>query len=147
MALSKEGLALIKHHEGFSATTYLDVAGYPTIGYGHLIRPSETSLEGARLSEEEAEALLLRDVASAERSVLKLITVPLKQNQYDALVSFTFNLGGGALQASTLRAKVNREDHDAVPEQFMRWVFAGGRKVKGLITRRQEEANLYAGRY
>ena len=68
----------------------------------------------------------------------------LSDGQFDTLVSFTYNLGGGALQRSTLCRKINREEHDEVPEQFMRWVWAGGRKLKGLIRRRNEEACLYS---
>jgi lysozyme len=72
-----------------------------------------------------------------------LITVPLTDGQVDALVSFTYNLGGGALQRSTLRRKINRKEHAEVPEQFMRWVWADGRKLKGLIRRREAEVMLY----
>jgi lysozyme len=75
--------------------------------------------------------------------VLRLIAVPLTAGQFDALVSFTFNLGGGALQRSTLRRKVNREEHAAVPAELMEWVWAGGRKLKGLVRRREAEAALY----
>lgn len=78
-----------------------------------------------------------------ERTVLRLINVPLTHNQFDTLVSFTYNLGGGALQSSTLRRKINREEHAEAPEQFLRWVFAGRRKLKGLVSRRQAEADLY----
>ena len=70
--------------------------------------------------------------------------MPLTDGQFDALVSFTYNLGGGALQRSTLRGKINREEHAEIPEQFMRWVWAGGRKLKGLVRRRAAEAGLYA---
>lgn len=76
---------------------------------------------------------LRQDAQIAERAVLRLINVPLTDGQFDALVSFTYNLGGGALQRSTLRRKINREEHAEVPEQFMRWVWAGGRKLKGLF--------------
>ena len=81
----------------------------------------------------------------AERAVLRLISVPLTQGQFDALVSFTFNLGAGALQRSTLRRKVNREEHADVPAEFSKWVWAGGRKMNGLIKRRKAEAELYLG--
>ena len=83
-------------------------------------------------------------VEAAERAVLPLIRVPLEDGRFDALCSFTFNLGAGALQRSTLRRKVNREEHGAVPAEFRRWVFAGGRKLKGLMRRREAEAGLYA---
>ena len=95
------------------------------------------------ISEPAAQALLAKDVWSAERAVLRLITVPLTDGQFDALVSFTFNLGGGALQRSTLRRKINREEHTDVPPEFLRWVWAGGRKLKGLVRRRKAEATLY----
>ena len=84
-----------------------------------------------------------QDAQIAERAVLRLINVLLTDGQFDALVSFTYNPGGGALQRSTLRRKINREEHTEVPEQFMRWVWAGGRKLKGLVRRRVAEAGLY----
>ena len=95
------------------------------------------------ISEAAGEALLIKDVLLAEQAVCRLINVPLTNGQFDALVSFTFNLGSGALQRSTLRRKVNREEHEEVPDQFMRWVWAGGRKLKGLVKRRQAEGILY----
>lgn len=95
------------------------------------------------ISYEAATALLIKDVQSAERAVLRLIRVPLTDGQFDALVSFTFNLGSGALQRSTLRRKVNREEHTQVPTQLMRWVWAGGRKLRGLVRRREAEIQLY----
>ena len=90
-----------------------------------------------------AEELLRRDVETAERAVLRLIRVPLEDGRFDALSSFAFNLGSGALQRSTLRRKVNRGEHDAVPAEFGRWVWAGGRKRRGLMRRREAEAALY----
>lgn len=142
--ISKDGLDLICRFEGFSPVIYICPAGYPTIGYGHLITEAnkEQFLDG--VDEDEALDLLRQDVAVAERAVLRLINVPLTQGQFDALVSFTFNLGAGALQRSTLRRKVNREEHDDVPAEFMKWVWAGGRKLKGLVKRRKAEAKIYA---
>tara|TARA_B100001123_G_scaffold433417_1_gene558101 strand:+ start:4504 stop:4944 length:441 start_codon:yes stop_codon:yes gene_type:complete len=141
--ITKEGLELIKQFEGFEPEVYLDAAGYPTIGYGHLIRKEEGNMYANGITEAAAEALLAKDVWSAERAVLRLIKVPLTDGQFDALVSFTFNLGSGALQRSTLRRKVNREEHNAVPREFRRWVWAGGRKLRGLMRRRKAEAALY----
>lgn len=80
---------------------------------------------------------------AAARSVLRLIRVPLTDGQFDALVDFTFNLGGGALQRSTLRQVVNREEHDEVPGELMRWVRAGGKILRGLVRRRQAEVERY----
>lgn len=141
--ITKEGLELIKRFEGFEPEVYLDAAGYPTIGYGHLIRKDEGDMYAGGISEAAAEALLAKDVGFAERAVLRLIKVPLTDGQFDALVSFTFNLGGGALQRSTLRRKVNREEHEVVPRELRKWVWAGGRKLRGLIRRRNAEAMLY----
>lgn len=141
--VTQEGLSLIKRFEGFSPTIYPDAAGLPTIGYGHLLRPGEAEMFRRGISHEAAIALLIKDVEAAERSVLRLTTVPLTNGQFDALVSFTFNLGGGALQRSTLRRKVNREEHYDVPAELMKWVWAGGKKLKGLVKRRKSEGILY----
>lgn len=139
--VTQDGIGLIKRFEGFSATVYICPAGYPTIGYGHLVREAERYEQG--ITEAEAEDLLRRDVQTAEKAVLCLIDVPLTDGQFDALVSFTFSLGAGALQRSTLRRKVNRQAHSEVPEQFKHWVWARGKKLAGLINRRAAEANKY----
>jgi lysozyme len=139
--VTQDGIDLIKRFEGFSATVYICPAGYPTIGHGHLVKDSWRYEQG--ITEAEAEELLRRDVHAAENAVLRLIDVPLTNGQFDALVSFTFNLGAGALQRSTLRRKVNRQAHSEVPEQFMRWVWAGGRRLPGLVNRRTSEASYY----
>lgn len=138
--ITQDGIDLIKRFEGFSSTVYICPAGYPTIGYGHLVRSGESFTE---ITETEAEELLRKDVESAERAVLRLANVPLTDGQFDALVSFTFNLGSGAFQRSTLRRKVNRQAHVEVPAQLMRWVWAGGRKLNGLVSRRSTEAIRY----
>lgn len=142
--ISKTGLDLIKRFEGFSPTVYICSAGYPTIGYGHVVKPQEQEQFVGGITPEQAEILLRQDVQTAERAVLRLITVPLTDGQFDALVSFTFNLGAGALQRSTLRRKVNRGDHANVPAEFRKWVWAGGRKLEGLVKRRKAESDLYA---
>ncbi|OOY33838.1 lysozyme [Solemya velum gill symbiont] len=138
--ITQDGIDLIKRFEGFSSTVYICPAGYPTIGYGHLVGSGESFNE---ISETEAEELLRKDVESAERAVLRLVNVPLTDGQFDALVSFTFNLGSGAFQRSTLRRKVNRQAHVEVPAQLMRWVWAGGRKLHGLLKRRKAESQHY----
>lgn len=140
--VNQAGIALIKRFEGFSPTIYRCAGGWPTIGFGHVVRECERERFVGGVSESEAEDLLRRDVGIAERAVLRLIRVPLTDGQFSALTSFTFNLGGGALQRSTLRRKVNREEHAAAPAEFRRWVFAGGRKLKGLVRRRNAEAAL-----
>lgn len=141
--VTNDGLNLIKRFEGFSKKVYICPAGYPTIGYGHVVKEHEREIFKNGITEEQAEELLRLDVQEAERGVLRLINVPLTDNQLDALVSFTYNLGAGALQRSTLRWKVNREEHEAAPAEFMKWVWAGGRKLEGLIRRREAEAYIY----
>jgi lysozyme len=144
--MTEQGLALIKRFEGFSPTPYLCPAGWWTIGWGaiHGLDGQPVTAATLPVSEEEAETLLRRDVTVAERAVLRLITVPLSDGRFDSLTSFAFNLGGGALQRSTLRRKVNREEHAEVPDEFRKWVWGGGRKLPGLIRRREAEAGLYA---
>lgn len=143
MQLSSAGLSLIMRFEGYSATVYADAAGLPTIGYGHLLGTAEMARFSVGIDREPARALLQQDVAFAERAVRRFILGPLRQGQFDALVSFTFNVGAGTLQRSTLRRVVNRGDYGEVPEQFMRYVWAGGKKVKGLALRRLAEAQLF----
>lgn len=141
--VTQHGINLIKRFEGFESKIYLDAAGLPTIGYGHLLRAGEAEMFKNGISPEAGVALLIKDVLYAEQAVLRLINVPLTDGQFDALVSFTFNLGSGALQRSTLRRKVNREEHHEVSREFMRWVWAGGRKLKGLARRRKAEVTTY----
>lgn len=138
---SENGLALIRRFEGFSATPYRCPAGYLTVGYGHVIKTEQFPT----ITVETAERLLAQDVYIAEGAVGRLISEKLNQNQWDALASFTFNLGAVALQRSALRACINRGDHAGAAEQFGRWVYAGGRKLPGLITRRNAEKTLYQG--
>ncbi|MBT9169561.1 MAG: Lysozyme RrrD [Syntrophomonadaceae bacterium] len=139
---TQAGIDLVKRFEGFSPVPYICSGGYLTIGYGHVVRPSESFIRP--ISEEEAKDLLAQDLFVAERAVLRLIRVPLEDNQFDSLVSFTFNLGSGALQRSTLRARLNREDYD-IGDEFLKWVWAGGRKLRGLVRRRIAERDMFLG--
>lgn len=141
--ITDEGLNLIKRFEGFSSSIYICPAGYPTIGYGHIVLDEEKDQFAAGIDQEQGEELLRKDAQVAERAVLRLITVPLTEGQFDALVSFTFNLGSGALQRSTLRRKLNRQEYVSAAKEFRRWVWAGGRKLKGLIKRREAEKALF----
>lgn len=136
------GLQLIQHFEGFSAIPYRCPAGYLTIGYGHVIRAGE---QWKAITREEASELLAEDVLAAEAAVARWIDVPLSEGQCDALVSFTYNLGAGALQRSGLRRKLNRRDYLAAADEFPRWVWAGGRKLPGLILRREAERARFLG--
>lgn len=140
MRTGKLGIELIKHYEGFSHTVYLCAAGYPTIGYGHVVKKGE---HYESITRDHAEVILKEDLKIAERAVGKLISVPLNQYEFDALVSFVFNLGAGALQRSTLRIKLNRSDYRGAANEFTKWVYAGGRKLRGLVRRREEERDLF----
>lgn len=142
MKISQNGIDLIKRFEGFSPTAYLCPAGVWTIGYGHTAGVSE----GDSIDEDTAEDFLREDLADAEGAVGKYVKVPLKQWQFDALVSFTFNLGAGNLYNSTLLKKVNRNPDDpAIRQEFGKWVHAGGRVLPGLVERRKAEADMYFG--
>jgi len=138
-----EALDLIRKFEGFSEKMYLCPAGYLTVGYGHRVKISEKERFAAGITEPEAADVLKQDVMVAEQAVLRLISVPLTDGQFGALVSFTYNLGAGALQRSALRQKVNRQEYTEVPAEFMKWVWAKGKKLKGLIERRAAETLLY----
>ena len=132
---------LVKHFEGFRSKVYVCAGGHPTIGIGHLIRNGEDWTQG--ISEEQAEILLAKDLESSERAVLRLTKVPLSDGQFDALVSFVFNLGSGCYQRSTLRQKVNREDHIDAANTFWMYRRASGKIQRGLVRRREAEKKLY----
>jgi len=143
MKISQSGINLIKQFEGFSATPYKDIAGLLTIGYGHLILPGE---HFGAISSVEAAALLIRDIADkAEYFVNKFVTVDLLQNEFDALVSFTYNVGGANFQKSTLLKLLNAGKKEDVPQEFLKWDNAGGHKSEALLKRRRLEAKLFAG--
>jgi lysozyme len=138
--ITQAGLDLIKSFEGFSPTVYLCSAGVPTIGYGHAIKHGESFTS---ITEEDAENILAKDVEIAEKGVLRLINVPLSDGQFNALASFSFNLGTGALQRSSLRLKLNRGEYVDASDEFMKWVRAGGKVVKGLVRRREAERRMF----
>lgn len=138
--INAAGLAHIKKWEGCSLSAYRDVANVLTIGYGSTgshVKP------GMRITEFQAESLLKNDLDRFERAVEKLVKVPLTDNQFAALVSFSFNVGVGALQSSTLLKKLNAGDYASVPSELMKWVNAGGKKVNGLINRRRADGALF----
>jgi lysozyme len=142
---SAQGLAIIKKHEGLRLSSYLCPAGVPTIGYGNTRYPDGRKvILGEKLSsEKEATQLLLASLQSFEAAVNRHLP-NLNQCQFDALVSFAYNVGTGAFIKSTLlkKAKVNPADPSIVDE-FQKWVRGGGKVLPGLVTRRREEANLY----
>lgn len=145
MTVPAAAVALAKRFEGLRLAPYHDPAGFPTIGYGTLLSREQWAdlARWPAIDEAEAERLLLVEMERAAGAVGRLITAPLLAPARAALVDFCYNLGAGALQASTLRARVNRGDPGAVNE-FGRWVYAGGRRLPGLVLRRQAEADLFA---
>ena len=142
---SAAAYGVIKHFEGYSPIVYEDAAGYPTIGFGHLIRPGEKIQEP--LLGDAAERLLQEDIGPKAAAVNARVSVPLFQGQFDAVVSWTYNLGEGALKNSTMLKKINAARHEEVPVQIKRWNKAGGRVLKGLERRREAEAALYEMRW
>jgi lysozyme len=141
MKFSAEGMELLKRSEGFRNRVYLDVAGYPTIGYGHRLLHPESFSNG--IDEPQAANLLSCDVRDAEQAVQRLVKAPLTQGQFDALVDFTFNLGAGKLSGSSMLKAVNAGRYDEAVEQLLRWDHAGGNEVAALKTRREAEAELW----
>jgi len=146
MKTGKKGIELIKKYEGFESKPYNCPAGVPTIGYGATYYPNGNvvTLNDEPISKEYASELLADMLGSYERAVNRYVTSDITQNQFDALVSFAYNLGNGALKSSTLLKKVNANPCDEnITYQFNRWVKAGGRTLRGLVKRRAEEAELY----
>jgi GH24 family phage-related lysozyme (muramidase) len=145
--LSDRGVEFIARFEGFRGALYNDPAGHCTIGYGHLVHRGrcnggEPAEFRAGISRQRAAQLLRQDAAVA------VAAVPLAPWQFDALVSFTFNVGAGAFRRSTLLERLNAGAYEAVSEQLRRWVTAGGRILPGLVARRNAEAKLFTtGRY
>ncbi len=139
MRTGPQGIELIRHFEGCRLDAYLCPAGVWTIGYGHTANVKE----GDSIDQEAAEAFLIEDLENFEQAVTRMVEVPLTQQQFDALVSWTFNLGAGNLAESTLLRKLNNYQYVDVPEQIMRWVRAGGQVLDGLVRRRAAEAALF----
>ncbi|MBE9215694.1 glycoside hydrolase family protein [Plectonema cf. radiosum LEGE 06105] len=145
---SNEGLKFIADHEGIILHLYNDPANHATIGVGHLVHHGpicgkEPEEFKCGITKERAMEILRSDVIQAEQTVNKLVKVPLNQNQFDALVSFIFNIGETQFASSTLLAKLNNGDYRAVPTELNRWVHADGKKLPGLINRRRNEGNLF----
>jgi lysozyme len=146
--ISENGLSLIKSFEGKYYEGYLCPAGVWTIGYGHTGETlGQSSPKGMRISDADIDKLLKEDMARFEKVVLRSVVVPLKQHQFDALVSFAFNVGAGALATSTLLKKLNSGDCAGAAEQFLVWNKATvkGKKVAlaGLTRRRQAERHMF----
>ena len=141
MKTSQAGIDLIKSFEGLYLNAYEDVVGIWTIGYGH----TGDVQSGETISEEEAEMLLAGDLEESEEAVERYVTVDLEQHEFDALVSFTFNCGAGALKSSTLLKLLNNGNRQGAAAQFLRWDKAGGKRVAGLTRRRKAEMEMFLG--
>ena len=142
MQISQEGLSLIKKFEGCELEANKCAAGVWTIGYGSTkgVKSEDT------ITQEEADQLLLHEMAEYEGYVNDMVKVDLNQNQFDSLVSWVFNLGPSNLSSSTLLTRINNKDWKDVPNQIKRWNKAGGKTLQGLIRRRDAEALLFEGK-
>jgi lysozyme len=141
MNTSTEGLALIKKFEGLELNAYKCAAGVWTIGYGH----TKDVVEGDVWTEADADDALKHELIEFEGYINDLVECSLTQNQFDALVSWVYNLGPANLKASTLLKRLNANDYEDVPSQLKRWNKAGGKVLEGLIRRREAEALLFQG--
>lgn len=141
MSVSEAGFELIRECEGFRSEAYRDAVGVWTIGYGHTgnVRAGDT------ITREQGEALLRLDAGCAAEAVGRAVSVPLRQGQVDALVSFVFNLGGAALEGSTLLRKLNAGDTAGAAAEFPRWCHAGNAVLPGLVARCARERALFEG--
>ena len=146
MKIDQQGLDLIKRFEGFSGKPYRDSVGVVTIGYGttHYGTGRRVTLKDDTLTKRMASAILEDEVNTDYASkVDHYVSVDLTQNQFDALVSFTYNLGSGALRTSTLLKKLNKGKYNGASKEFLKWTHAGGKKLPGLVKRRKIEQKLF----
>lgn len=141
MRISNKGIQFIANWEGKRNKRYKCSAGLWTIGIGHVIKSHESFKEP--ISEQEIQDLFRRDIAGFEAGVSKLVKVAINQNQFDALVSFTFNCGLMALEKSTLLRLLNAKNYTGASNEFLKWVNAGGKPVLGLQRRREAERSLF----
>ena len=156
MNVSPKAIEVIKHHEGVRSKPYRCPAKLWTIGVGHVLYPDQAKIpldkrddyplraeDSRSFSAEEIDGILRSDLARFEQGVAKYITVPLTQGMFDGLVSFSFNVGLGTLQRSTLRSKLNRGDKEGAAEELLKYCMAGGKILKGLQNRRIDEKSLF----
>lgn len=145
MRVSQEGIDLIKAFEGCRLSAYKDAVGIPTIGWGLTRYPNGIKVAMFdQITQEEADRMLIQVVDQFAEKLKDLIIQPLKQQQFDALVSFAYNVGVGAFHQSTLRKKVNANPNDpTIKAEFLKWNKAGGKVLNGLTRRREKEAQLY----
>ena len=143
-SISKTGIDLISSFEGIRLNAYDDGVGVWTIGIGTTVYPNGVKVKkGDKCTLEQAKEYFAHDLKRFESSVNKLVKVPLSQNQFDALVSLTYNIGSGAFNNSTLLKKLNKGDYQGAADQFLVWNKAGGKVLKGLVRRREAERALF----
>ena len=156
MNISLKACEVIRHHEGVRFKPYRCPAKLWTVGVGHVLYPEQGKLKIENRDEfllrpednrvwtkEEVDGILRSDLARFERGVAQLLPVVLTQGEFDACVSFSFNVGLGTLQRSTLRQKVLRGEMEGAAEEFLKYTLAGGKVLKGLVTRRNDERALF----
>lgn len=144
MKMGPKGLALLKSFEGWSGRAYQDSVGVWTIGYGHTSMAGPPTVKrGMTITKAEGEAILKRDLKKYEQAVSDAVRVDLNQEQFDALVSFTYNVGPGNWRKSSVLRMVNAGRFDAVPARLMLWNKAGGKVLRGLTRRRAAEGELF----
>lgn len=141
LTISKRGLQLIKKFEGLRLVAYKDGGGVWTVGYGH----TSNVLAGMQITEAQAEGFLRLDIHGAEYAIRRHVEVPLSQNEYDALVSFVFNVGATQFATSTLLSLLNDLDYNDAAEQLPRWCHDNGIVVQGLLNRRRDERLMFLG--
>ena len=156
MQTSLKAIELIKHHEGVRYRPYRCPARLYTVGVGHVMYPEQGKLkiedrdsfplrpeDNRQFTKDEVDGILRFDLARFERGVAQFCPVPLTQGMYDSLVSFSFNVGLGTLQRSTLRQKLLRGDKAGAAEEFLKYCMAGGKILKGLQNRRIDERAVF----
>jgi len=140
--VGKSGLDLIRHFEGFQPHVYTCPGGMPTIGFGHVVKEGETFEQP--MSVQQAYDLLKEDVKFVEKALQDTVKVPLTIYQFDALSSLIYNIGVGAWEKSNFLKRLNdKEDYYEVSSEFLRWVFAGSKRLRGLMRRRETERQLF----
>jgi GH24 family phage-related lysozyme (muramidase) len=142
--INRAGLDLIRKWEGCRLTAYRDVGGIYTIGFGHTAAAGEpVPVKGMRITAEEAERILARDLGQYERAVVEAVTRPMNENQFAACVSLCLNIGTGAFARSTLVKRWNAGDFAGAADAFLAWVTVKGKRVEGLANRRKAERALF----
>jgi lysozyme len=143
--IGKAGLDLIKSFEGLRLKPYLDSVKIPTIGYGTIVYPNgqKVTMNDPEITGTQAEQYLEHEVNEKTAAVNQFVTAQINQNQFDALVSFSYNVGSGALGKSTLLKMLNAGNTSGAAEEFLRWNKAGGQVIAGLTRRRQAERSLF----